>query len=535
MSAGEAPTTQQRDDALPSQAAMGGLARGSMANLFGAFAMAASTLLVTILVTHALSRRSAGIFFSTTSLFMLATTIGQLGTNTGAIYFIVRARAEGRQERIHAYVRTALRPVVVTAVLMGVALFVFAHPLSEVINPGYADQSAEYLRILALFIPMAGIENVTLAATRGLGPMRPNVVVEQLGRPSLQLALIALALTVHNHSVLALGWAFCYLPAAVAAVWWWRRLSRRLPPSGHQEGLAREFWRFTAPRSLASVAQIAMQRLDIVLVGALSGPVAAAVYTASTRFLVVGQMGNRAISLAVQPRLGQALTMGDRVAAKHYYQVSTAWLMLVTWPLYLMFVVYGEQLLAVFGKGYDAGSHVLLLLALIMLLATACGMVTMVLNMGGKTSWNLYNVLLSMGVQFTIDIILIPRVGIIGAAIGWGAAIATGNLVPLTQVAMSIKVHPFGRSTLTAGLVALLCFGLVPGGVRLALGLSWLSIVVASLVGGAIYLVLLWVLREPLELNAFRDMRRRRRGTGAAAGAGAKTEPEPRPDPDLEP
>ena len=405
---------------------------------------------------------------------------------------------------------------------MGVAVFVFARPLSEVINPGHAGQSATYLRVLAVFIPLAGIENVTLAATRGLGSMRPNVVVEQLARPTLQLVLVVAALTVNSSGWLALAWVFGYFPAALAGTWWWRRSSRRLPRTaeGRRE-VTREFWRFTAPRSLASVAQIAMQRLDIVLVGALAGAVAAAVYTASTRFLVVGQMGNRAISLAVQPRLGQALSQGDRVGAKHFYQVSTAWLMLVTWPLYLMFVVYGEQLLGIFGKGYNAGNNVLLLLALIMLLATACGMVDMVLNMGGRTSWNLYNVLLSMGVQFTIDIILVPRIGIIGAAIGWGAAIATGNLVPLTQVALAIKVHPFGRSTLTAGGLALACFGLIPLGVRAALGLSWLSITVAAVVGGAVYLGLVWRLRDSLELNAFRDLRRRGRRPGAGVDTGA--------------
>ena len=98
MSTGEARASEAppAPTSPPSAAAMGGLARGSVANLFGAFAMAASTLLLTIAVTHAESRRSAGIFFSTTSLFLLATTIGQLGTNTGVVYFLARAEAAGR-------------------------------------------------------------------------------------------------------------------------------------------------------------------------------------------------------------------------------------------------------------------------------------------------------------------------------------------------------------------------------------------------------------------------------------------------------
>jgi O-antigen/teichoic acid export membrane protein len=512
MSAPQGSTAVRGETSAQPNVAMSRLARGSIANLLGAAAMAISIMLVTLLVTHALSRRSAGVFFSTTSLFLLATTIGQLGTNTGIVFFLVRARSGGRSEQIHAYVRTALRPVVITAIAMGIAIAIFAQPLSQLINSRHADLSADYLRVLAFAIPLAGIENVALAATRGLGSMRPNVLVEQLGRPTLQVALVAAALSLGSGTVLAFGWAFCYAPAAFAAVLWWRRMSRRLPRGGSKQPVAREFWRFTAPRSIASVAQVAMQRFDIVLVGALAGPVAAAVYTAATRFLVIGQMGNRAISLAVQPRLGEALATGDTRSAKRYYQVSTAWLILVTWPLYLMFAVFGSQLLAVFGKHYRAGSNVLLLLALVMLLATACGMVDMVLNMGGRTSWNLYNVLLSMGVQFAIDVILIPRLGIIGAAIGWGVAIALGNLVPMTQVAAVIKVHPFGRSTAAAVAVTVLCFALIPLGVRTLLDRSWLSIAIAAVIGGATYVVLLWRLRDTLALKALRDLRRRRAG-----------------------
>src|SRR6185437_6664762 len=122
-------------------------------------------------------------------------------------------------------------------------------------------------------------------------------------------------------ALLAPLWALPYVPAGVAAWLWLRRIQRRRgaarpetetpvtgapvtgapvaePPVDASTG---GFWRFTAPRALASVAQIVIQRLDIVLVAVMRGPAEAAVYTAATRFLVVGQLANAAISMAAQP------------------------------------------------------------------------------------------------------------------------------------------------------------------------------------------------------------------------------------------
>ncbi|HET8615452.1 MAG TPA: polysaccharide biosynthesis C-terminal domain-containing protein [Actinomycetales bacterium] len=494
-----------------------GVARGSTANLAGAGVSALATLGLTMAVTHGLPRDRAGVFFATTSLFMLATTIGQLGTNTGLVYFLSRSRAMRLTGAQRLLFRTATRPVLAVALVMGVALFVFATDLARWINPEHVSVSADYLRVLAVFIPLAGLENVTLAGTRGLGTMRPNVVVEQLGRPSLQLALVLLSVTVLDGRALGLAWAFAYLPAAVLAVSWWNRLvSDDGTPAASRTAdvasLRREFWRFTSPRALASVAQMAMQRLDIVLVAALAGAVPAALYTAATRFLVVGQMGNRAISLAVQPRLGESLALGDLRQTRHFYQTATAWLILVTWPMYLLFVVFGERLLAIFGRGYGAGHEVLLLLSLTMLFATACGMVDMVLNMAGRTSWNLINVALSLGVQLGVDLWLIPDHGILGAAIGWAAGIACANVVPLLQIGLTMRLHPFGRTTGTAAVLAGGCFGLVPQAVLWVVGPGWTAVAVSVVVAGGAYAALLWRLRGTLHLTALAGLRRGRRG-----------------------
>ena len=494
----------------PEETAMRRIARGGAVNLAGAAATAIANFALTMAVTRGMSKSAAGVFFSTTSIFLIFTVVGQLGANTGLVYFLPRSLALGTPERIKTYLRTALRPVLVTAVVMACALFVLAPELAAVANPEHPAEATTYLRILAMFIPVAACENILLAATRGLGTMRANAFVELVGRPVLQLALVVGVIMLSVDGLLGWGWAFGYVPAAAFAWLWWRRLYRRLDVRASDAGRSRsrEFWRFSGPRALTSVVQVAMQRLDIVLVAALAGAVQAAIYAAATRFIVAGQMGTNAISTAAQPKLAETLARDDRDAVQHIYATSTAWLMAATWPLYLIFTLFGERLLQVFGHGYDVGASVMVLLSLSMLVGTGFGMVDMVLSMAGHTSWNLGNAVLALTVQIGIDLWLIPDHGVLGAAIGWSAAIVVRNLAALIQLYLAMGLHPFGRTTATCAGINLMAFAVVPGAIRLSLGTSWLALVAGVVLGGGLYLLAMHRFRGVLQVSALRALRR---------------------------
>ena len=509
-----------------SAARLKGVGRGSTVNLVGAAVMALTTFVMTVVVTRGLDRTQAGIFFSATALFLLATSLGQLGSNTALVYFVARSREPDQAHRIHAYVRTALRAVLMAAVVMSAALLVLAVPVARLVAPDNAEEVATYLRVLALFIPFAGFENVVLAATRGLGSMRHTVVIEQIARTLVQLALVAASVWLLQGAGLGWAWAIGYVPAALLAGRAWRRMSRQVGvvvtgERGGADALRRDYWRFAIPRALASVGQQAIQRLDILLIAGLSGPVAAAIYTASTRFLVAGQMVNRAISTAVQPRLSEMLARGDREATNHLYRVSTGWLTLLTWPVFLSLVVYGERLMAVFGKGYDAGGLVLDILSVSMLWAMACGMVDMVLNMAGRTSWNLVNVAIAFALNIGLDLWLIPRHSYVGAAIGWAVAIVASNTLALTQVAVSMRLHPFGRTTILSLGLPVLAFLVLPLGLHTLLGHSPGAVLLGLAVSGVVYVGMLWWARGRLELMALLSHRRAPGRARRAEGGGA--------------
>lgn len=497
------------------------LARGGTANLAGTAVSAVANFALIVVLTRGLPQSTAGVFISMTSVFVIATVLGQLGSNTGLVYFLVRAVAAGRRQDAAGYLRTAWRAVLVAALGMAALAALTAPWLASHATPEHASQATRYLLVLALFIPIAGAENVALAATRGLGSMKANALVEFIGRPTLQVLLVLAVVAAGADGWIAWAWALPYLPAAALAWWWWRRMARAggvpLKPTGPVP--TRDFWAYSAPRAVTSVVQIVMQRLDIVLVAALAGPADAAVYAAATRFVVAGQMGNNAISLAAQPRLADTLSRGDRPALAEIYRTSTAWLIAVTWPLHLTFIVSGALLLQVFGSGYDVGAPVMLVLACCMLLSTGIGMADTVLLMAGRTSWSLANAAVSLAVQIGLDLWLIPEHGVLGAAIGWGAAILVRNGAALVQVVLSTHVHSISRPTLISAAINLVCFGGVPLLAQLALGRTWPGFVVGLVGGGGLYLLALWRFRGVLRLRALRSMGGRGRRAGDS-GAG---------------
>jgi O-antigen/teichoic acid export membrane protein len=547
---------------------MADLRRGSTLTLASSAASAIATTGVTVLVARAFGKAEAGAFFTATAAFVIIGSIAGLGTNVGLTYFIARYRSLGEERRIPALMRVAIVPVIVASVATAVFLLLAAGPLAHLVLKGHAEHGVDTpavvkdaLRGLAIALPFAGLLNAYLGASRGYGDMRPTALVGQVGLPVGKMLGVMAAVAAGSAALLAPLWALSYVPMAIIAWLWGRRIGRnraRLPvslpdvppeiaallalstplPSVHprrpsardsrmpgprisrrreSQADGRGFWVFTTPRAVANVAQNILQSIDIVLVAAILGPVDAAIYTAATRFLVIGQLGGVAISRASQARFTELFTLGDRRGANAVYQTTTAWGVLLLWPVFLLSVAYGPLVLQVFGRSYTAGYAVMVILGFSMLLATVCGQVDMVLITSGRSSWSLANGLLTVGVNVGLDLVLIPRYGITGAAIGWAVAIAVSNLMPLAQLAAVLRLHPFGRGTIIACALTVLGFGVIPLALREVLGHGAVSLAAAVAAGCVVEAIGLWRFRRVLHLPAPR--RRGSRPVAAAARA----------------
>lgn len=508
--AGGTPASSSTPNGSARAGDLAAVARGGAVNLVGMVVGLLCGLLFVVVVSRGLPARDVGLLFEAIALVTIAASIAQLGADTGMLRELPRLRVTGRAADLRSVLTVGLWPVVTAGAVIGVVLFVAAPALSDVFSrdPG---SLTPLIRVLAPFLPLLAASAVLQAATRGFGTMLPAVAVDRIGRAAAQplLALAAIGAGLSLWSV-ALAWGLPVGAACVALALWLLALLRQweqgagvaTPRPGGQ--VFREFWRFTAPRGLAGVFAVMVLWLNTLLIGAMRSAEEAGVFAAGTRFIVFGSVANVAVMQVIAPRISQILAERDVGRAADVYRAGTWWLMALAWPAYLVIGIFAPLLLQILGGAYVPAQHVLVILAGAMLVATACGPVDMVLLMAGKSSWNLANTAFAVVLNVGLNLLLIPSMGIEGAAVAWAASIVANNLLPLLQIRGLLGIHPLGRGwPAAAGAAA--CFAVVGLASRALLGPTVAALAATLVLGGTAYVAVLWRFRVVLRLATFRS------------------------------
>jgi O-antigen/teichoic acid export membrane protein len=507
---------------------IGAVARGSVLNITAMVLGAVLSFTLTVLVSHWLPPREVGALFELIALFTILSYTFVLGADTGLTRWISRARAIGGLREVRRIVVVAAVPVLIIGTAAGCAVWLAAPALAATFLHGMDPAAAAAdIRIVAPLVALGALSVCVLAAARGFGRMWPYLAVEGLGKPTLRLGLVFAALVAGwgLRGALA-GWC---VPIVIGFAAGWLILRRLItaevraatPPATastspaptatarprgagfqHRGGrvrglhrvsaragrqlnrrLAADFWRFTAPRGFAGVFQIVVLWLDILLVGALVSSYAAGIYAAVSKLALLGTFALEATRLAIGPQLSVLLARRERTRAAEVYQSTTRWLMLASWPVYVMFAIFPAVVLRIFGPRYVAGATALAVISLAMLINLGTGNVTVVLLMGGKSSWNMANTLAALVVNVGLNLLLLPRIGIVGAAIAWAASIAVDNVAAVIEVKWLLGLAPFGRGYGLAAAATAGCFGLAGVVMRIIDGQTLPALVAAAAAG----------------------------------------------------
>jgi len=165
------------------------------------------------------------------------------------------------------------------------------------------------------------------------------------------------------------------------------------------------------------------------MVGSIAGKSDAGLFTVAVKGADLLVVGLAAANMALSPRM--AAFYHEKKLAKLRQMIARAYrvVALITIPVVLLFVFFGNYFLSIFGPAYVAAWPTLIILSLAQLVNVFSGPVGAMLNMAGQEKVTMAGVAVSLVVTVVANVVLIPIMGINGAALGTALGMITWNLL----------------------------------------------------------------------------------------------------------
>jgi O-antigen/teichoic acid export membrane protein len=107
----------------------------------------------------------------------------------------------------------------------------------------------------------------------------------------------------------------------------------------------------------------------------------------------------------------------DPVAISAYFSMVTRWITTIGFPIALAVAILRLDLLRLFDTAYEGDTVFMLLLLVPPLLSVTCGLAGNIIVMTGHSMWNLLNSTTVAVVNVLLNLVMIPRYGLIGAVV----------------------------------------------------------------------------------------------------------------------
>ncbi len=452
------------------------LARGSF--LRGA-AIAIGLLLglpASVLLVRSLGVRGYGIYAFVISVVSFAGIVADLGIGTG----VMRMASQGSLGTGARWAETGRRMSIVLGIAATGACCLVAiwfHGveraalfLASPIALGITVRSAMSGFLVARGRMLAAEGSLALQQVSSYGPL---IILSAVGVVSVVQAVgIQLASQLVAFAVI--------LPV-------WTRLVRGAgPPDSDQAdaSLTRRLAAFSVPLVLGSLAWVAMQRSDVILLGAIRGPAAVGFYSPVLRVVDLSAIALGVLGSYYLPVTARMVETGDWERLRAMYLTVARWGIVLIGPfLGMLIALPGPVLGLLFGDSYRGAAGIARVLAAGYLVNVLTGPNGLTLVALGKTRQIAIRSVVTLTLNLAANAFLIPRYGPLGAAAGTAIAYALLNIANSFLIRREAGVHPLRRVVL--GPAAAVGIGTAIGCLAVAV-LGWQESVYGAVLIGAV-------------------------------------------------
>ncbi len=407
------------------------IVRGAQANAVGFVARLGGRLLFVFIAARLYGAQLYGAFVLAVAIVELAVSVGSLATKR-----ILFPLLDREADLPHGGAPGHL--ILDAALLVSAASLALAAAMAGGALVFATSATAIALVAIAPMIAGQALLDLLLAAVRWRGKIGYEVIARSLVEPWALAGGASLAFVFGWGAYgLAAGYwcgtlaALAYAAGGVARLFPGIRVWRYRP----RPAALREILRGAGANSANDFLSALYMRADLYLVGVLLGPNATGVYGMVRQLITPLRQTRQSFDGLLIPAVSRTIGESGAAGAGAALASATRLIFAIQLPLLIALVAVGRPLLAWIGPGFEAGYWPLLILGAAEILQSALGVGDLIFVFLGPRI-GLYLTLTSVAAGISAAVLLIPPLGITGAAL---AALLSCGLRSALRFAVLIK------------------------------------------------------------------------------------------------
>ena len=407
-----------------------------------------------LLVARVLDADALGTYALAVAVIQISEVFAIAGLDSGLLRFVSINSSDPLRQR--EVIGSALKTSLFLSLAVALLLLFFSGNIASMLHGSHLLQLT--LCCYAAAIPFNVATMLYGHAIQGFRKLQPKIIATQMVSPLL-LLLLTLLFRYTAGQKAALFFPFA-LSAAIAFFWirpYLSKISGVLPLDIIRAASDRSMMRYALPFMVVSLLSMMTHWLDVVMLGMLTDTATVGLYHPAARTAGLIRAVLLAFAGIAAPMIASLHTGRESAEIGRIYNMVTRWILGLVVPPVILFMLLPEPVLGVFGTRFTASSNALILLTAASFLQVSFGLSSTVLAMTGYARLSLYNALGALGLQVVLNLLLIPRFGITGAALASLLVFFLLSAVRLSEVFILLKIHPFGYALwkpLAAGLFA---------------------------------------------------------------------------------
>ena len=339
---------------------------------------------------------------------------------------------------------------------------------------------ATQIRFFSFFIPALVTSNMVMSLYQVNKKADTGQFLYQVVLFSL-LLLIFLAFTLFLHGDSLITWSFFvgHVIYFILLLYYQRRLGYKFSLKIDRSE-RKSIYKISFPQFLSAMFNQSQKWSDTFLLGILGTSREVGIYYIGLRIAGFISIPAAAMSTIFMPIAARLIGQKNNAELNDLYKTVTR-VVFVCGSLGFGAVFFlKDYLIGLFGKGYEASTAVIIVILVSEAIDFGVGPARQLITMSGGGKINMVNSILTLTIDITASFLLIPRYGIMGAAIANAFTNVVLQIVTVVELMIIYKLSPFNKDYfIAAGLFVCCILGTVflpfPNLVKMSIYLVTLS------------------------------------------------------------